>query len=339
MKMRYRKGVLRVKRLLFLTLLGGVAACENELFSAPASLGPVPAPSTVVTPWAKASQVTPGPRVIQPPVIDSPPPVATPAPAGPVPTVTPTPKPARPDGARAPADGGDDATNVEGSTGSEQTASPPLRQEAYRVTGERLDLALSGPGYFVLTTRENPVSQEDLLFTRYGHFKLQRESVGFNEVWRLRHADLGLFVAGLSRVLDSAVSEPGEPEEQFSATGVSIETRWSGNRAGLVAFQLDAGRNIQAGTMLAFDHTGVARVAGQWPRNADSREMRVYLPLVEFDRPEALTAASGTAHVYRYRAGGGAARIGVAVTGAERTLGNRHLVLSGRLEKLEDDAF
>lgn len=336
--MRYRKGVLSVKRLLFLVLFGSVAACETEGLT-PAATGPVPAPVTQVTPWAKASQATPVPRVIRPPVMDSPPPVATPAPAGPVPTVTPTPGPVRPDEAGTSAVARDGEMTSENPAFREEGATPAMRQEAYRVTGEPLDLALSGPGYFILATRENPVAKEDLLFTRYGHFKLQREAVGVNELWRLRHADLGLFVTGLVRILDTTGDDEEEPAEQLMLAGVPIETRWNGSRVGLVAFALDAGRNMQAGTQLAFDHTGVARIAGQWPRSSDSREMRVYLPLVEFENPTALMPASGTAHVYRYAPEAGATRLGVALTGAERDLGNRHLVLSGRLEKFDDDAL
>jgi len=335
--MQVERGGFRLKRVVLLVLAGGLAACEADTLTIPQLNSPIAPPSAVATPFAKASLSTPGPREIQPPKMDPPPLVATPAPATPVPTVTPTPKPISPEDALG--GSADDTGDADTKVGQDETASSSQRQEVYRVTGELLDLALSGPGYFVLTTRENPVSTADLLFTRYGHFKLQREWVGLNEVWRLRHADLGLFVAGLSRTLDAAVGEPGEPDEQFLSTGVPIETRWSGTRVSLAAFQLDAGRNIQGETQLGFDHTGVARIAGQWPRSADLREMRVYLPLVEFEQPAALIAASGTAHVYRYGVDAGPTRLGVAVTDTERALGNRHLVLSGRLEKLENDAF
>src|SRR5262245_40943021 len=42
----------------------------------------------------------------------------------------------------------------------------------YEKTFDPLDLAIAGPGYFVLSTKPNPQSFDEVLFTRRGEFEL-----------------------------------------------------------------------------------------------------------------------------------------------------------------------
>ncbi|MEB3283664.1 MAG: hypothetical protein VKN33_00035 [Candidatus Sericytochromatia bacterium] len=330
--------MLKIERLSVFSLLFALTACETDASGGWLS-GAVPTPPAISTPF-KGAQATPTPRVLLPPKMDSPPPVATPAPPAPIPPVTPTPKPISPDPGRARSSGEPDETSSPSSLPrADDKASNPLSSDAYRVTGEPLDISISGSAYFVLSTRETPKTSDDLLFTRYGHFRLQREVSGLSETWRLRHADLGLYVAGLAAAFGASGSPTEDPEENTQATGIPMGVVWAESTVPILAWSLDAGRNVDAETQTRFDHTGLARVRGQMPRSSDSKEMRIYLPLMDFETPKGLMVASGTAHVYRYSPAAGQARLGIAVTGLDRPLGNRHLLLTGRLETFKDDGF
>lgn len=279
-------------------------------------------------PGPSATPATPPPRAVATPFREVLPPVATPGLATPPARVTPTPSPISPDGRQS-------EPTPEATASRDTLASPSPQPSAsgtlgpYRTTQQPMDLALSGPAFFVLATKPEPTAKEDLLLSRHGHFRMQQEMGARGMVWRLRHGDLGLYVVGFS---GPQGPDPQEPEERTQLGDVPLWTRWRDTPASMTALTLDAERNPQANSQLRSDHTGLLQLQLDPPRAEDRSPLRVRLALIEVERPEALLPASGTTLMFRYAPAAGPARLGVAVSGAGRVLGSRNLVLTGRLE-------
>jgi hypothetical protein len=187
-------------------------------------------------------------------------------------------------------------------------------------------MAPSGPAYFVLATRERPAASEELLFTRLGPLELARDPAGPRQVLRPRL--FGLHVLGFSRPTGDAEAAPDEVE---GLTGLPVQTRWASSLAPLVGLALDADRNQAALTASRVDLRGAWLVADAAPRDVDGGPLQVLLALASFETPAGLEAVPGLPGVFRWAPEAGRARLGVAVSGPGRVLGNRTLVVSGRL--------
>lgn len=316
--------------LLAMVLVAG-GGCDEQL------------PGSADTPGASASgaptltqsrPATPAPLAIATPVHESPPPVATPVPRA-VATVTPTPPPIAP--TSGPSASPSPAASASPTASPSATPSPAGTSGPFSRTGAPADLAVSGPGYFVLATKPNPVGIEDLLFTRHGHFRLKAESSGSVPVFRLRHADHAFYVVGYQVAGEPAVP----PAETAGEDQAVLATTWGATGLAAAGLSLDADRNPQAQSQLAFDYTGKLLVAGGAPRAADGQLGTLYVAIAQFDSPDRLVPALGFPGILRYETSalepaepptGGQVRLGVAVSGVGRPLGNANLILSGSLE-------
>jgi len=279
---------------------------------APAAIAPTPA--------------TPPPAAVSTP--DRPPAtpqVATPPPATPIPRVTPTTGPVTPGPSGSPGA----SASPSASPSPSPTASASLAPGALRTTNAVGDLAISGPGYFVLATRPDPAGTEDLLFTRHGHFVLKSEPAGALPLFRLKHADHGFYVLGFQRA-----GATGAPDEALGTNGAMLGTLWSDQAITAAGLAADGDRNPDAGAKLSFDFAGRLLLAGAAPRGTDGSAQPSYVAIATVATPSALKPAPGFAGIYRYAAGAGDVAIGVAVSGAGRTVGNVSLILTGKLEEL-----
>lgn len=262
-------------------------------------------------PGAAAQFATPTPRVLLTPGPEDRPEMATPEPTPPpvaTPAPTPTPTPATP------------------------SASPSAAASAgpFEKTGAATDIAVSGPGYFVLSTKAEPVSVDDLLFSKNGHLTVEKDTAQPLAVYRVRHGDHQFHLVGFARAGTSAVGAPGETS---TLLGPSLLTsQWGGTVTG-AGLALDADRNPEAASKLSFDYTGKLKVAEADPRGTDGAPIQAYVAIAQFDDPDALVPQPGFAGVYRYQGEAGVIRVGVAVTGTERPVGNANLILVRTLER------
>jgi hypothetical protein len=272
---------------------------------------------------AQNQPATPPPQVIASPRVIDPTQVATPVPPSPRPTAS----VAMPDASASPGASPSASASVSPSPGA--SASPDA--DAFEMTGVATDLAISGPGYFVLATKPEPTVLEDLFFTRDGHFKVVKETVptGSVPLARLKHADHGTFyVVGYAH----AGAGTGAPDETSGLSEAVLATTWYGAPARAAALGLDADRNPDATTKLSFDATGALRVADAAPRGADGNPMQAYVGLAQFTRPQDLTAVPNMPGFWRYNANAGSLYLGVAFTGTSRPVGTANLILTGTLE-------
>lgn len=285
-------------------LLLALASCEDP------ALSTLPAAS----PHALPTPATPRPTG-----------VATPRPASPQLVATPTPLPssAQPPSPTPAASGQP--------TPAPPTPSPslPPAPEGFARTGRPLDAAASGPGYFVLSTRAQPAGPDDLRLTRDGRFYLEHDASGNLPLWRLKHQPEGLFVVGFQ-----APQGPEEAPEE-AASGV-FTTTWSGLPAAPVGLHLDAERNPKAPEEASWDFRGRLLLKGQAPREASGQALVAYLALATVAQPEALASQAGFPGLLRLEAASLPWRLGVAVSGGGRPLGNAHLVLPSTLAILPD---
>jgi hypothetical protein len=178
----------------------------------------------------------------------------------------------------------------------------------------------------VLATRERPTAPEELLFTRQGPVELVRDPAEARQVLRPRL--FGLHVLGFTRRVGGAEAAPDEAE---GLTGPPVQTRWADEPAPLAGVALDADRNQAALTASRVDLRGAWLVADAAPRDVDGVSLQVLLALATFEKPANLEPVPGLKDVFRWAPEAGRARLGVAVSGPGRVLGNRVLVVSGRL--------
>ncbi len=315
--------------MLLAVLLAAAGGCDEQ---APGSADRPGASATGLPTLTQGRPATPGPLAVATPTRESPPPVATPVPRVVAP-VTPTPAPI------APSNDPGASPSPQASPGPSPSASPSATGTTgpFSKTGAPADLAVSGPGYFVLATKPYPLGIEDLLFTRHGHFRLKAETIGSLPVFRLRHADQAFYVVGYQ-----LAGEPVTPPAETAGEDVAVlATTWGTASTALSGLYLDADRNPQAQTQLGFDFTGKLLLAGTAPRAADGAPGSVYVAIAQFDSPDRLVPASGFPGILRYETAasapddappGGQVRLGVAVSGVGRPVGNANLILTGSLE-------
>lgn len=207
-------------------------------------------------------------------------------------------------------------------------ALPSPIPSGYRKTNVPTDLAVSGPAYFVLSTRPDPAGLEDLIFTRDGHFKLVAETDnGLNHEW-LRHDPDGFNVVAYVRENAGASA----PDERSGTGDALLATTWQGTAVQATSLALDADRNPDLLAKVAFDYTGRLAIGGADPRASDGQPQATLVTLAQFADPAQLAPLAGFAGMFRYQAAAGTMTLGVAVSGPGRTLGNANLLLAGSLE-------
>lgn len=224
---------------------------------------------------------------------------ATPAPAASVapsrsPEATPTPSPS------ASASGG-----VPGATGR------------YHKTWDPLDIALSGPGYLVLSTRPDPRTLDDLLFTRYGELDLKYVPAGSPApgattvagpgAWRLQTPE-GLHVLGFDYEGEDDAPHPAEAQgrdfESAFTLGAGSSSRLS---AGPLA--LDSLKNPDL--VPAFNFKGQLTHRNRPPLGADGEPRQMFVAIARVQNPQALKAQPGLS-AYRYVPEAGVLQVGIA---------------------------
>ena len=321
--------------LLVAAALALAAGCDEQV---PGSAG-APDPGASGQPVLTQNRpATPAPQTVATPVPPSLPPVATPV-AQPVAQVTPTPAPisptASPSGSPTPSPGGSPTASPSGSPTPAPSPSGPFTK-----TQVATDLAVSGPGYFVLSTKPYPTGIEDLLFTRHGKFRFKADTIGAVAVQRLRHADHAFHVVGWQ----TAGEQASPPLETMAEDYAVLATTWGGANVGAIGLYLDADRNPTGLTQAAFDFTGKLSVAGAAPRVADGGPGAAYVAIAQFDSADRLVPAVGFPGIFRYETSAiepdpdeqppepGMVRLGVAVSGPGRTVGNANLIVVGSLE-------
>ncbi|MDB5097838.1 MAG: hypothetical protein JWM80_2259 [Cyanobacteria bacterium RYN_339] len=270
-------------------------------------------PSSVVVDTAQAHPATPAA-----PAMATPKPAPSPLMATPRPSVVavPTPPPASPS-----------------PTASLDPAASPVATptpDRYKKTTVATDLAVSGPGFFVLATKPNPASAADLLFTRNGHFKLVHDTAGALSLWRLRHATFDFYAAGY---MIAGGTGAGAPSETSASDHAELATSWGGLDTTLGGVVIDAERNTDALTTARFDFTGRLLLGELAPRGADGGPVQVYVGVAQVAEPSQLVAQPGFAGVYKYVPAAGALQLGVATSGDGRPVGNANLILTSTLEQ------
>ncbi|MNS23991.1 flagellar hook protein FlgE [compost metagenome] len=272
---------------------------------------------------AQNHPATPPPQVIASPRVIDPTQVATPVPPSPKVTAS----PAMPGASASPGASPSASASVSPSPGA--SASP--NADTFEKTGVATDLAISGPGYFVLSTLTEPMVLENLHFTRNGHFKVEKDpaSAGGVPMARLKHADYDSFyVIGYSH----GGTGTSAPVEQAGLSEAVLTTTWDNQPVKTAALILDADRNPEATTKLSFDATGALRIAGSAPRGVDGTLMQAYVAIAQFQVPDNLVPVAGADGLLRYNATVAQMHLGVALTGTSRPVGNANLILTGTLE-------
>jgi flagellar hook protein FlgE len=197
----------------------------------------------------------------------------------------------------------------------------------YTKTNVATDLAVSGPGYLVLSTKRNPTMLEDLFFTRKGHLKLQNEVDNGLTLTRLMHTANGTFyLLGYQ----AAGSPAGDPVETTGISEGVLSTTWGGTAIAPAPLSLDADRNAKASTDLNFTSEGQLLMGTAAPHATDGRDLTAYVVLAQFTHPESLSAVSGIDGFFRYNANAGPIFMGVA--GLGRPVGAANLILPATLE-------
>jgi hypothetical protein len=284
-----------------LTLL--VAACTEE-----GPLGGTPtqvagqAPGTL----AQNQPATPPPQAIASPKHTSPNQVATPTPLNlaspPPPSPSPVPLPGASTTATA-APGVSPSPTASGSPDPAASPTPTPSPSPFTTTGVATDLAVSGPAYFVLSTKKSPTALEDLVFTRHGHFKMVTE--GANHY--LKHADHAYYVLGHMKISGA----DDAPDETNGISEAVLTTTWSGSPSSLGAVAIDVSSDS---SKVKFTIRGELLINGVNPGGRHT-----YVGLAQFQQPENLIALPAFARFYRYPAG--TLFLGVPFSGTSRPVG------------------
>lgn len=269
-------------------------------------------------PDALATPATPPPTGVPTP----PRPTPTGSVATPPPTAQPTPATPNPDASMADVQATPD--------GMASGATSPAPGSGYQKTGTATDLAVSGPAYFVLSTKPNPTTTSDLLFTRDGRFTFVHDTAGSLSLWRLRHQADNFFVVGYTL---SGGTAAGAPDETGAADHAELATTWTGENVVALGLFLDADRNPDAPGDVSFDFTGRMKAGESAPRGSDGNSVQAYVALAQFGTPGKLVAQPGFTGVYKYAAAAGTLNLGVAVSGDGHVVGNGNLILTGTLEE------
>lgn len=213
----------------------------------------------------------------------------------------------------------------------------------YRNTWDPLDIALSGPGYLVLSTRPDPRTLEDLLFTRYGSLDLKyvpsgSPAPGAGTVagpgeWRLQTSE-GLHVLGFNYEGNDDLLPPAE------AQGRDLESAFTlgaGSATRVVAgpIVLDSLRNPSLSP--AFNFKGQLTNQNRPPTGVDGEPRQVFVAIARLQNPQALKPQPGLP-TYRYTPEAGVIQVGIAGVrategGLPRPVGDAVLIMPETVEE------
>lgn len=262
----------------------------------------------------------------------------------PVPVVSPTsfggptPVPEAPVMGEAPASGPASAAPTTAASGT--VAPSPLPSGEFVRTYDPLDLAISGPGYFVLSTELEPDSFEDLLFTRHGSFELRfvgeaspaPGSVGTPVLggpgrYRLQTPE-GLYVLGFDYEGPEGTRVPAEARGSSYPAAFTLETV----EAGPLALDAVANANLRP----HFNFKGQLLNQERPPLGREGEPRQMFVAIAQVEKPEALGARPGLP-AYEWRSEAGVVRVGIAgVRGGEadlrRPVGEANLILPETIE-------
>jgi hypothetical protein len=215
----------------------------------------------------------------------------------------------------------------------------------YRRTFDPLDLAIAGPGYFVVSTRSDPQEMQDVYFTRNGEFDLTfipnnagspppASAPALTEgVWRLE-AGSGLTVVGFA--YDGPDGTPVPPEGRSDYFQGAFTLGGSGAttvRAGALSFTTPVNQTIAPG----FNFKGQLLNQNRPPTAPDGTPRQLYVAIAQFEHPEKLQAATGFPG-YRYTPECGRVSAGIAgvvspTAGVKRPVGDANMVRTETLER------
>ncbi|MFN3432500.1 MAG: hypothetical protein ACK46X_21450, partial [Candidatus Sericytochromatia bacterium] len=208
---------------------------------------------------------------------------ATPAPSGAPASPTPSPSPSPTETPRSPSASPSAAAVAPGVTGS------------YRKTFDPLDLAIAGPGYFVLATRPDPRGFEELLFTRTGQFDLVYVAAGSPAPgvptvvgpgeWRLMTPE-GLYVLGYQYRGEEAAMPPSETRSMSFQSAFRM-----GGTASVGPILIDSQSNLNFAPH--FNFKGQLLSDQKPPMDTDATPLQVYVAIAQFERPAALKPRPG----------------------------------------------
>lgn len=218
-------------------------------------------------------------------------------------------------------------------------AGVPGAKGNYVRTYDPLDLAISGPGYFVLSTELAPRSFDDLLFTRQGRFELRfvpeaspapgATGTPFGGPGRFRLVTPeGLYVLGYDYEGPEGTRVPAESSGSSYAAAFTLETI----EAGPLAVDAVVNSNLRP----HFNFKGQLLNQEQPPLGADREPRQLFVAIAQVEKPEALVARPGLpAYTWRFEAG--VVRVGFAgVRGGEaairRPVGEANLILPETIE-------
>lgn len=187
------------------------------------------------------------------------------------------------------------------------TASPVLAIE----TDDPLDVAIAGPGYFVLAARWPATDLADLYFTRHGAFRWTYHAATDADArpgYRLESAE-GLPVVGYARA-GALATDPSEGRGGDFSSAFDLE----GGRLLPATLAVDALAN--PGALPQFDFRGQLTVGSDaagtgLPRDADGHAWSLFLAVAVPEDPAALVPVAGMPW-WRYDPAGGALDVGLA---------------------------
>jgi hypothetical protein len=262
-------------------------------------------------------------------------------PLGPSPGATPaTPVPSGAPASPTPAASASptDAAASPGPSPSATTPAPGVTG-AYRKTFDPLDLAIAGPGYFVLATRPDPRGFEELLFTRAGQFDLVYVAAGSPAPgmptvvgpgeWRLMTPE-GLYVLGYQYRGEEAALPPSESRSMSFQSAFRM-----GGTASVGPIVIDSQSNLNFAPH--FNFKGQLLSDQKPPMDTDATPLQVYVAIAQFERPAALKPRAGFP-AFTHEPDAGVVAVGIAgittpPAGVPRPVGDANLLRPETLER------
>lgn len=213
----------------------------------------------------------------------------------------------------------------------------------YVETFDPLDLAIAGPGYFVVATRPDPQGMADLRFTRLGRFDLQFTPTGSpapgnapavnNGTWTLKTGE-GLTVLGFSYQGPDGTPAPPEARSDYYQGAFTL----GGGGSALVTagpLIVDASANLNFAP--GFNFKGQLLSQNKPPVDADGNPRQLFVAVAQFDHPEKLEPQQGFPG-FKWNTDVGNIYVGIAGivsprASVPRPVGDANLIRTGTLEQ------
>lgn len=191
------------------------------------------------------------------------------------------------------------------STSPKATPKPPAF-----ATGLPLDVAISGPGYFVLAKEEGATDLAGLTLTRYGAFQMRPWAAeGTRPAGARLVAEQGLLAWGI------AWDEAGRLPEESRGSSFGLAFTLGGKAVGPLAVHAAPALSVGALALGVDGRLGDSQGGSLF--DADGRAIRLALVVVQVERPEAMVALGGG----RYRPTREAGPFQVGLAGSPRSAG------------------